>query len=167
MGHLVELSRQILHHAQALESQLEAAAAPQPSLTSGGPALYPTPSTHPQIFTTRSTLVDASKEMCQLALGPGDALRSMIGSEKIELFTLNAIDRLGVCKHVPPFPSSISVKKLAQGISVQPEILERLLRFAGSMNLFNVVNEQVSHTALSEAQSWQQSISQIFSVFSS
>lgn len=150
MGQLVDLAQKIHEHAIALEKQLEAASAPHPSLEAGGPALYPTPSTQPDIFTTRSALIDASKQMYQLALGPGDTLRSMIGQERMYSFILNVVDRLAICDHVPPFPQSIPMEELAQKTSIDSDLLGRVLRFAASMNLFSVKENRVALTALSE-----------------
>ncbi|KAF1959188.1 S-adenosyl-L-methionine-dependent methyltransferase [Byssothecium circinans] len=150
MGHLVDLAQQILHHAQTLESQLADASSPLPSFEAGGPAVYPKASEHPEIFNTRSALTDASRELYQLALGPGDSLRSIIGPEKLQAFTLNAIDRLEICSHVPAFPGTIAIQDLARKVGIESEILERLLRFAASFNLFKFVDGKVQNTALSE-----------------
>lgn len=151
MSNLVDFAKKLLHHAEALQAQLDKANAAQPSLDAGGPSRYPDRVEHPEIYKARTALVDASKDMYYLALGPIDTLRTMVGPERCNMTILRVLHTYDIpgiiTKH-----GSLSFGDLAAEAGVNAEVLERILRLAFATNLFKEEPKgYVSHTALSQA----------------
>jgi hypothetical protein len=79
MSSLTILAKDILQQAEILQKQLQDINAPQPSLEEGGAWHYPSSVEHPQIWNTRESIATMSRNLLQLALGPADMIRYMVG----------------------------------------------------------------------------------------
>jgi 6-hydroxytryprostatin B O-methyltransferase len=151
MGLLVDLARDILKNAELLEQQLEQASQPQPSFEAGTPASYPPESKHPEVFETRHAIINASKAVHDLALGPSDVLQYITGAERLYSYAFRVIEYYDIAHHVPK-NGSITFADLAVKLEVNQEILERIMRFAFSARMFQEKPVgAISHNAISEA----------------
>lgn len=79
MSSLVELAKDILRQAEALEGQMKSINEPLPTLEAGSPWCYPDSVKYPEIWTVRQSLANMSKHMLHLSLGPADTIRYMVG----------------------------------------------------------------------------------------
>ncbi|KAF2101188.1 S-adenosyl-L-methionine-dependent methyltransferase [Rhizodiscina lignyota] len=151
MAELVKLAKELLRHAEQLESQLKEIQAPEPSLEAGGPAMYPDSVRYPEIYKSREAVADKSKRLLQLSAGPADTLRAIAGPERSKLAMCSVVDHFDIHNAVPQ-TGSISFSDLAKKINVQQGILERVMRFGFSFCLFKEEPVgHVKHSALSQA----------------
>lgn len=151
MGLIVDYAQQILAKAILLEYQLENAGAPQPSWESGAPSSFPPEAKYPDIFETRQSIIDASKQVTSLALGPSETILSWTGPQRMMTYALRTIEHYDVANVVPK-GGSMTFTDLAKKLEVNQEVLERIMRLAFGFHLFEEKPlGSVSHTALSEA----------------
>ena len=152
---LVDLAKDILRQATTLQAELDKQSLPQPSFAPDGRRNYHDILFHPSAMAARAKLIDAAKAMHTLALGPADALRGIINTERTGVNVLRAIHELGIAEAVPSPPADpISIASLASALKVHPVPLTRLLRFAYTIGLFQEPLDKpdhVAHTPLSAA----------------
>lgn len=148
---LVDLARQILRHAEDLEKQLEDANVPQPTFDVGSSPLYPKPTEYPDMYHTRTSLVDASKSLFELALGPVDMIRTIVGPERMNIELFKVLLHFRIANRVPQ-NGSITFGDLALKAGVSAEVLERVMRLAFSIHVFKEDPiGSVCHTSISQA----------------
>lgn len=154
MSSLVEQATTILAAATSLQQRLEALALPQPTFDDpGGRQDWHDAAAHPDVLRLRSALVDASRAMHQLALGPVDALAALAGPGAAHLEVARTLDALGVAQAVPlDDRDGIALPVLAASLGVDAHLLHRQLRFAYLVGLFREPRDGfVAHTAASAA----------------
>ncbi|KIX09976.1 uncharacterized protein Z518_01057 [Rhinocladiella mackenziei CBS 650.93] len=145
---LVDLADQIVKSATKLQQQLKDLSAPQPSFEAGGPKGYPT---DPAIYETRDALIDASKAMLDLARGPTEHIKSILGIERLNLGVLRTVDHFNIAEIVP-HQGSISFPELSARLKVDQPLLERFMKYAFTMRLFRMTDDgRIAHTSFSEA----------------
>ena len=149
---LIGQATAILEAATSLQKQLEKHNLSQPSFEVGGRQDWQDTIEHPKILEARSSLIDASNLMLNLALGPTEMLSSLAGPVISKVDVLRTLDALGVAEVVPQNGSAIAVHELAATLGVDGRLLRRQLRFAYLMGLFYEPREGfVAHTAASAA----------------
>jgi hypothetical protein len=145
---LVDLADQVVKSATRLQQQLREQSAPQPTFDAGGPQAYPA---DPAIYETRDALIDASKAMLDLARGPTEHVKSIVGIEPFDWAVLGVVDHFDIARVVPPH-GSISFGELAAKLKVDRPLLERFVRYAFTMRLFRLTDDgEVAHTSFSQA----------------
>lgn len=149
---LVEQATAILQAATRLQQQLNDQSLPQPTFeVQGGRKDWHDASQHPDILRTRSALIDASRAMLDLTLGPMDGLAALAGPDVNKNEVLRTLDTLGVAAAVP-LEGDIAIAQLAQELGVNERLLDRQLRFAFLMGVFRESRcGFVAHTASSAA----------------
>lgn len=148
---LIEHATAILQAATQLQQRLDAEGLPQPSLDvdSGGRRDWHDASQHADILQARSALIDASRAILHLALGPVDALVTLTVPDMTRLEVVRTLDALGVAQAVP-LRGHIALAQLADELGVDAAPLYRYLRFAYLSGLFCEPREGfVAHTAMS------------------
>lgn len=148
---LVEQAKAILQAATKLQQQLDDHGLLQPSLEVGGRKDWHDAAGSPEILKTRSLLIDASKTMLSIALGPTDTMSALVAPEVCKLEVVRTLDTLGVPQAVP-LHSDVSVEELAATIGVNGSLLYRQLQFVFLLGMFYEPREGfVAHTNLSSA----------------
>ncbi|KAL7623124.1 hypothetical protein AAE478_006805 [Parahypoxylon ruwenzoriense] len=148
---LITQAMVILEAAINLQRHLEQHGLPQPSFEVGGRKDWQDVVDHPEILKSRSTLIDASNMLLNLALGPMDILSSLDGPAISKVDVFRTLDALGVPEAVP-LEGSISIGDLATKLGVNGKILGQQLRFAYLMGMFHEPQEGfVAHTSISAA----------------
>lgn len=148
---LVEQANVILQAASQLQQQLDDHGLQQPSLEVGGRKDWHDAATSPEILKTRSLLIDASRMMLNLALGPTDAMSALTGPDVCKLEVMRTLDALGVPQAIP-LHGDVSLKELAATVGVNQSLLYRHLQFAFLLGMFHEPREGfVAHTNLSSA----------------
>jgi hypothetical protein len=74
---LTKLAESILANSKVIESFLFTNNLPQPSFDANGPKNFPVGVEHTEIYNARNALVDATKELRDLVIGPRDTLNWM------------------------------------------------------------------------------------------
>lgn len=148
---LIEQAKAILQAATQLQQQLDDHSLLQPSLRVGGRKDWHDAAGSPKILETRSLLIDASKTMLNLALGPTDAMNALIAPEMCKLEVVQTLDTLGVPQAVP-LHSEVSLEELAATVGVNESLLYRQLQFLFLLGMFYEPRDGfVAHTNLSSA----------------
>lgn len=75
---LVQLAKSILEDAQTIENFLTANDLPQPAFDLAGPKEFPVGVENTEIHATRHRLIDSTKELRDLIIGPKDSIKWMI-----------------------------------------------------------------------------------------
>lgn len=148
---LVEQATGILQAATQLQQQLDDHGLQQPSLQVGGRQDWHDAAESPGILKTRAILINASKTMLSLVLGPTDAMIALAGPELCKLEVIRTLDALGVPQAVP-LHAEVSLEELAASIGVNESLLYRQLQFAFLLGIFYEPRDGfVAHTNLSSA----------------
>ncbi|KAK3349706.1 O-methyltransferase-domain-containing protein [Lasiosphaeria hispida] len=150
---LVSLAQGILTDATALQEELDKQQLPQPNFAADGRRNY-----HDIIFNApasdaRSKLIDSARMMLRLAMGPAEILHSTVMTERTGVMVLRAIWELNLAEAVP-LDGDISIDALAAAAGVHPIPLQRLIRFAYTMYIFQEPvgkPDYVAHTSVSAA----------------
>ena len=143
----IVLAKQILHHATALQSQLDKAKLPTPSLSADSPPRFPPSEDQPETHASRAALINLSRDLLLLALGPTDFLRSITNSGRADFAALQTIVHYDIPSQVPEAPGSISMSELATNLGVDYGSLDRILRHAFTIRLFCEPPEKPGHVA--------------------
>lgn len=144
---LVALAKNILRNAALLQSGLDV----QPTFSSGGRDNYHDLLDKPDLMEARSQLIEASKTLLKLTLGPIDVLRSIITTDRTGVAVLRAIHELKIAESVPP-TGSITIDALASSLGAHPTPLRRILGFAHTMGIFHQPTpNSIAHTSISAA----------------
>lgn len=148
---LTEQAKAILQAATQLQQQLDDHSLLQPSLKVGGRKDWHDAVGSPDILKTRSLLIDASKTMLNLALGPTDTMSALVAPEVCKLEVVRTLDALGVPQAVP-LHSEVSLEELAATVGVNESLLYRQLQFVFLLGMFYEPRDGfVAHTNLSSA----------------
>ena len=151
---LIELATEILAGATALQSALDRQGLPQPDLAAAsGRHNYHDVLFDEPVMAARAQLIDASRSLLRLALGPTEVLRNIVTTDRTGIMVLRAVYELGIADAVP-LDDDISIDGLAARLEVHPTPLRRLLRFAYTLAMFREPHARpdcVAHTAVSAA----------------
>jgi len=142
---LVALAKNILRNAALLQCGLDV----QPTFNPGGRENYHDLLNKPDLMEARSQLIEASKTLLNLTLGPIDVLRSIFTTDRTGVAVLRAIHELKIAESVPT-NGSITIDALALSLGVHPTPLRRILGFAHTMGIFHQPTPDcIAHTAIS------------------
>lgn len=149
---LITLADSIKESASTLQHLLTESQLPQPSFSPTGRRDWADAQLIPAILAARSSLIDATQTLVDLALGPTDILAGYVGPRLSEIEVLRTMDSLGVADAVP-LDGEISIPDLASKVGVNNvHAFEKQLRFAFLMGMFRrTPSGGVAHTALSAA----------------
>jgi len=75
---LIKLAENILANTKTIENFLVSNNLPEPSFSADGPTDFPVGIDHAEIQNARNAVIDATKELRDLIIGPRDMLRWMI-----------------------------------------------------------------------------------------
>lgn len=149
---LIELVQEIQRSAAILESELRKANFPPPTFDEDTPSGYPPAITHPQLQRARTDLITACSTLTDLARGPVDQLRDIVGTENFRSVVLRVIDYYRIDQLVPSH-GSITYDDLGAKLKMYPGILKRVLNFAMTFHFFAETPDgnSVTHTSVSKA----------------
>ncbi|GLI78315.1 hypothetical protein PoHVEF18_006626 [Penicillium ochrochloron] len=145
---LTELAKSILEDAQTLDSFLSSHNLPQPSFAADGVKDFPVGTEHADIHVIRHRLIDATKELRDLVVGPKDTIKWMImnvrshpGSQPTCYFPLQG--RPGCSEG-----GSISLAELARTTGLTELDVARFVRRTAINHIFvEPTPGHVAHTA--------------------
>ncbi|ERF73025.1 hypothetical protein EPUS_07119 [Endocarpon pusillum Z07020] len=121
---------------------------PRPSFAPDGPIGFPCPPQITPIHAAREALLDASKKLYQLALGPLESLFEL-AVRCHDSACLHAIYRFDMAAKVP-VDGEKSFAEIAEAIGVDEDRTRRVLKFAMTNGLFKEARPGfVSHTSVS------------------
>lgn len=149
---LIKLGQEVQRSAATLEAELQKNNYPHPTFEEDGPSSYPPAITHPELQLARKNLLTACTTLTDLALGPIDRLKLIVGPELYRSGVLKVIDYHRIDQLVPKH-GSISYDELSSTLGIYPGILKRTLRYAMAFHFFveTTNGEGISHTSLSRA----------------
>ncbi|KAL2783139.1 O-methyltransferase-domain-containing protein [Aspergillus keveii] len=149
-GPLTQLARRILQYAEDLDTFYASNNLPLPSFSADAPhSFHADITTHPEIHNTRHSLIDATKELRDLIIGPRDTLKWMIMNDHTLAASLHVISHFNVAQAVP-LTGPISFKDLSDIVGLSELDVTRFVRRTAINRIF-VETEPgyVSHTATS------------------
>jgi hypothetical protein len=101
-GPLMQLAQRILQSAEDLAAFYASNNFPPPSVSVDAPQSCPADiTTHPEIHNTRHSLIDATKDLRDLIIGPRDTLKWMIMNDYTLALSLDVISHFNVAQAVP------------------------------------------------------------------
>ncbi|KAJ5673631.1 hypothetical protein N7507_002758 [Penicillium longicatenatum] len=146
---LTELAKSILEDAQALDSFLSSHNLPQPSFAADGVKDFPVGPEHADIHVIRHRLIDVTKELRDLVVGPKDTIKWMIMNDHTLAASLHAISHFKVAQAVPN-EGSISFAELARATGLTELDVARFVRRTAINHIFvEPTPGHVAHTATS------------------
>ncbi|KAJ5786870.1 uncharacterized protein N7503_012082 [Penicillium pulvis] len=146
---LTELAKSILEDAQTLDSFLSSHNLPQPSFAADGVKDFPVSTEHADIHAIRHRLIDATKELRDLVVGPKDTIKWMIMNDHTLAASLHAISHFKVAQVVPK-EGSISFAELARATGLTELDVARFVRRTAINHIFvEPTPGHVAHTATS------------------
>ncbi|KAJ5535674.1 hypothetical protein N7513_008860 [Penicillium frequentans] len=132
---LTELAKSILEDAQILDSFLSSHNLPRPSFAADGVKDFPVGTEHADIHVIRHRLIDATKELRDLVVGPKDTIRWMIMNDHTLAASLHAISHFKVAQAVPK-EGSISFAELARATGLPELDVARFVRRTAINHIF-------------------------------
>ncbi|WEW59435.1 O-methyltransferase [Emydomyces testavorans] len=151
---LLELAAQITKNAQIVNDFLVLNGHPQPSFSWDSLPEFPA-TAPPEVVKARRELTEAARNMCDLAMFPGDYIRRFALSVRSlppqyhDNDTLRWIYRFNIADIVP-LKEDISFADIAATANVAEDHVRRILRFAMTNNIFHEPRpDHVAHTAAS------------------
>lgn len=145
MSHLAQV---IATETSKLESYFKTAGLPVPSFDIDSDPFYylKLPS---DIWSSRQSVIDATKELRDLVLGPREVVRWTAWRPGLEALSLGAINHYNIAK-LFPLEETISLVELQKRSRLDPVNLNRLVRFGMSNSVFReVAPGTIAHTAAS------------------
>ncbi|KAL2802260.1 O-methyltransferase-domain-containing protein [Aspergillus granulosus] len=149
-GPLTQLARSILKYAEELDTFLSDHNLPLPSFTIDAPQTFPADlTTHPEIHNTRHKLIDATKDLHDLIIGPRDTLKWTIMNDHTLAASLHVISHFDIAQAVP-LEGSVSFSDLAEKVGLSKLNVARFVRRTAIDRIFVEVEPGfVAHTATS------------------
>ncbi|KAK0716458.1 O-methyltransferase-domain-containing protein [Apiosordaria backusii] len=146
---LTHLAQEIAKHASIITTYLQSHNLPQPSFASDSPA-HPIPETDEKLSAARLALIEATKALHALAIGPSETTRLFAFTNLCHLGTMQVLCHFNVPQNVP-LGSPISLNELSTKTKLNEHVLGRFLRMAAT-NYFFVETKPgyFSHTAWSK-----------------
>ncbi|RFU32348.1 hypothetical protein B7463_g3998, partial [Scytalidium lignicola] len=146
---LTQLAKSILANAQIIEDFLSSNNLPQPSFDVKGPKDFPVGTEHAEIHVARHALIDATRELRNLIIGPVDTLKWMTMNDHTIAASLHAVYHFKIAQAVP-VTGSISFADLAKLTGLSELNVTRFIHRAAIHHIFIEPSPgQVSHTAAS------------------
>ncbi|KAH8812830.1 S-adenosyl-L-methionine-dependent methyltransferase [Xylogone sp. PMI_703] len=147
---LTQLAKDILANAQKIEDFLASNNLPQPSFNAEDAEDFPVALEHAEIHKARYALIDATRELRDLVVGPLDTLKWMIMNDHTIAASLHAISHFKVAQAVP-LTGSISFADIAKATGLSELNVARFIRRAAINRIFIESSPgQVSHTSSSK-----------------
>ncbi|KAE8347522.1 S-adenosyl-L-methionine-dependent methyltransferase [Aspergillus arachidicola] len=141
---LTELARSILRDAQEIDDFITSHGHSPPSFSIDGPTTFPA-----SLDATRHHLIDATKQLRDLVIGPKDTIKWMIMNDHTLAASLHAISHFKVPQAVP-LHGSISFSALAAAVGLPEVDVGRFVRRTAINHIFVESSPgYVSHTAAS------------------
>ena len=131
---LCQLAEEISLHAQTLAEHLKSNNLPQPSFDVEGP-LHPIPETDEKLSAARDALIEATKALHSLAVGPTETTRFFCVNEINLVGAMRVLCDFNVPQHVP-LQGDISLSELSAKTGLNETLLPRFLRMASTNYYF-------------------------------
>ncbi|KAL3486990.1 S-adenosyl-L-methionine-dependent methyltransferase [Aspergillus germanicus] len=149
-GPLTQLAQGILQYAEDLDAFYASNNLPSPSFSADAPQSFSADiTTHPEIHKARHSLIDATKDLRDLIIGPRDTLKWMIMNDHTLAASLHVISHFNVAQAVP-VAGSISFVELAEKVGLSELDVARFVRRTAINRIFVEVQPgYVAHTAIS------------------
>ncbi|KAK4200500.1 O-methyltransferase-domain-containing protein [Triangularia verruculosa] len=146
---LVNLAHDIVKHATTITNYLQSHNLPQPSFASNSPA-HPIPENDEKLSATRLALIEATKALQALAIGPSETTRLFGFTELCHLAAMQALCHFNVPQNIP-LDNPVSLDELSTKTKVDKHVLGRFLRMAAT-NYYFVESKPgyFAHTAWSK-----------------
>jgi AraC-like DNA-binding protein len=146
---LSQLAEEISHNTSIVVDYLKSNNLPQPSFDPDGPS-HPIPTSDEKLSAARYALIDASKALHALAVGPAETTRLFCFNELYLLGAMQVLCHFNVPQHVP-VGGEISMGELSTRTGLSEELLARFLRMAAVNYYFREPRLGfVAHTAWSK-----------------
>ncbi|KAK0670667.1 O-methyltransferase-domain-containing protein [Cercophora samala] len=145
---LIHLAQEILKHVSFITSHLQQHDLPQPSFAPDAPS-HPVPETDEKLSTARLALIETTKALHALAVGPSETTRLFAFPGLCHLGAMQALCHFKVPQAIP-LDNPISLTEISTQTKLSEHILGRLLRMAAT-NYYFVETKPgyFSHTAWS------------------
>lgn len=145
---LSQLAEEISRNTSVMVEHLQAKNLPHPSFDTDGPS-HPIPDGDNELSAARRALIDATKALHALAVGPTETNR-LFGFNEIYLVgAIRVLCHFNVPQHVP-LRETISMRELSVKAGLREELLSRFLRMAAANYYFTEPQPGfVAHTAWS------------------
>ncbi|KAL3447482.1 S-adenosyl-L-methionine-dependent methyltransferase [Aspergillus insuetus] len=149
-GPFAQFAQRILKYSEDLDAFYASNNLPTPSFNSNAPQSFPADlTTHPEVHNTRHSLIDATKELRDLIIGPRDTLKWMIMNDHTLAASLHVISHFDVAQAVP-LTGSISFADLGEVVGLSEVDVARSVRRTAINRIFIEVQPGfVAHTAIS------------------
>ncbi|KAF8242762.1 S-adenosyl-L-methionine-dependent methyltransferase, partial [Wilcoxina mikolae CBS 423.85] len=146
---IVELAAEISKHAAILNDYIATNNLSQPSFDKDGPLNSPIPKSESSIEQSRVALIEASKAIHDLALGPTEGLISTAITAKYDTAALSVINHFSIPKAVP-VDGEASFAEIAASTGLSEDFVTRIIRYAMTSRIFEEPRPgYVAHTAYS------------------
>lgn len=146
---LSELAEEISRNTSIIVEHLKSAGLPQPSFDADGPS-HPIPETYEALSTARHALIEASKALHTLAVGPSETTRLFYFKDIYFVGTMQVLCHFNVPQQVPLY-GEISMEELSAKTGLDKGLLARFLRLATANYYFTEPRRGfVAHTAWSK-----------------
>lgn len=155
------LAAVISENAKVLESFLASSPQiPRPSLKADSPPMFPAPPEAAEVHEAKMKLIEATRELQQLALGPiGSLFRTL--THMHELSALHAIYSFEMAKHVP-LDGEATFAEVAKAVGLDEDRVTRLIRLAITGGVFTETRPgTIAHTGISAVLATNQGITDI------
>ncbi|KAK4177269.1 S-adenosyl-L-methionine-dependent methyltransferase [Triangularia setosa] len=146
---LTHLAQEIAKHVSTITSYLQSHNLPQPSFAPDAPP-HPIPETDEKLSSARIALIEATKALHALAVGPSETTRLFAFPGLCHLGAMQVLCHFKVPQTVP-LDSPISLTELSTKTKLNEHVLGRLLRMVATNYYFVETNPgYFSHTAWSK-----------------
>lgn len=146
---LTQLAEDISRNTSVIVEHLKSNNLPQPSFDVDGPS-HPIPNTDERLSEARHALIEASKALHALAVGPAETTRLFYFNEIYLVGAVQVLCHFNVPQHVP-LQGTISMVELAAKSGLNEGLLARFLRMAATSYYFTEPRPGcVAHTAWSK-----------------
>ena len=143
-----QLAAEISRNTSIIDEHLQSNNLPQPSFAADGPA-HPIPGADEKLAAARHALIEATKALHALAVGPAETTRVFCFNEIYLLGAMRVLCHFSVPQNVP-LQGSISTGELSAKTGLREELLLRFLRMAAANYYFTEPSPGfVAHSAWS------------------
>lgn len=144
-----QLAQEITHATQTLAEYFDANDLPEPSLDADEPS-HPIPEGDEKLSTARNALIEATKALHALAVGPAETTKLFYFTELYLVGAMQVLCRFNVPQHVP-LQGDISFGDLSARTGLCASLLARFVRMAAANYYFCEPRAGfVAHTAFSK-----------------
>ncbi len=144
-----QLADEISRNTAILDQHLKSNNLPQPSFSADGPS-HPIPDADEKLATARHALIEATKALHALAVGPAETVRLFHFNDIYLVGTMQVLCHFNVPQNVP-LQGSISLSELSTRTGLRENLLLRFVRMAAANYYFTEPRPGlVAHTAWSK-----------------